>query len=184
MAESTQEKKSSKKLVVILLVLLLILILGILLVLLVPKGSEEKVQPADETAPPGFQIQYDEAVVVLDEEAMRKAMEAGIAAAKDNIIVDYQKQAYSVDGVNFDCVLNNHPSQEKDVYFNVYLDESYEKQVLLTGLVPPGSGIRQFKSEIEFEAGVYDTVLVITTVGDDHATITGQAKVTYQLVVG
>ena len=182
MSENVKEEKKSSKAVIILLLIIIVLLLagGITAAVLFMK--KDNADLPDEGGNP--LIQYDEAAVVLDEDALRKQLsEAAEKAKEGQIALHYKNVAYSNDGVNFACEIGNSTANTKDVYFNIYTDATFEDQILLTGLIPPGQGITEFQSEIPFEPGEYDTVLVFTKVDDDHATILGQAKVKYTLVV-
>jgi hypothetical protein len=65
----------------------------------------------------------------------------------------------------------------------IYLDEDRTDELLLTKLIPPGSGLETFKTSRKLETGTYDVILLFTRVTDDHTTIKDQVSVTYTLEV-
>lgn len=182
MSETIKEEKKSSKAVIILLVIIIILLLaGGAAAAVFFLNRDDEPLPDDNR---NFMIQYDEAAVALDEDALKKQFGDALKKAEEGqIALRYKNVAYSTDGVNFTCDIGNSTANTKDLYFNIYTDSTFEEQILLTGLVPPGQGITEFVSEIPFEPGTYEAVLVFTRVDDDHATMLGQAKVTYTLVV-
>jgi len=180
MAETTQDNKSSKKLLIILIIIIVLLLaaVGVVLALFLGKEKPEDNQTSDN----GGIIQYEGGVVNFDDiqekydEAQRKANEGSVG-------VSYVPSAVSEDGVHFTCDIDNPVSNARDMYLNIYTDTTYEEQILLTGLIPPGSGIREFESEIPLDPGTYETVLVMTLVEDDHSTLHSQTQVVYRLTV-
>lgn len=181
MAEKTRDEKSSKNLIIILLIIIILLLIagGIILFFFLKKEEPNAPLPGED----GFKIQYDGAAVALDEDSLRRQMEDAIKAAEGTMALKYSNEAHSTDGTNFSCYIGNSAANEYDMYVNIYLDEELTQQVLLTGLIPPGSGIQDFESEIPLEPGIYNTVLVLTQVEDDHATIHAQVMVTLTLSV-
>lgn len=176
MAEN--EKKSSKTVILLAIVIvLLILLIGAVIFMMFRKNSEPEPEKLN-----GGIIQY-EANVVSPEDAQKKMDELAEAARNGNMTVSYKGYAYSEDGTHFTCEINNSIMNEYDMYINIYKDSSFEDQILLTGLIPPGSGIQEFDSEIPLSMGEYETTLVLTQVEDDHSTLHAQAMLVLRLVV-
>lgn len=180
MSENVKEEKKSSKTVIILIILLiliLLLLVGVILFFVLKKDDAQLPEEGN-----GGLIQYQEGVVALeDPQAVYDRLSE--EAAKNSIAVSYSRDAFSEDGVNFICDIDNSSANIHDMYFNIYKDDSLEEQILLTGLIPPGSGIREFKSEIPLDPGVYNAVLVFTQVEDDHSTLINQSMVVLQLTV-
>lgn len=129
-------------------------------------------------------IQYDEAAVILDEEEMRSQFDDVQKKTEEGkMSLRYQKTAYSSDGVNFKCEIGNSSANDYDMYINIYKDPELTEQILLTGLIPPGSKITEFESEIPLAPGTYNTTLVLTQVEDDRSTFHAQLMITLDLVV-
>ncbi|MCH5349917.1 MAG: hypothetical protein J1E40_11385 [Oscillospiraceae bacterium] len=188
MSENVQEKKSSSKLVPILLIVVIVLLIGgiVAAVVLLTKNNSGDDPSAEGDGEAIVTIGYEgNGVVALDEDELKRILEEMQREADEGMIdLTYKNVAVSTDGVHFACDLGNSPSNRYDMYFNIYLDNDINKQVLLTGLVPPGSSLSTFESEIPFEPGNYTSTLVITQVGDDHGTIVGQVMVVLELIVG
>lgn len=183
MAETAKETKKSSKTVIILLIIIIVLLLagGVTAVILLTRDNGEQTEKLDAS---GGIIHYDEAAVALDEDSLRAQLEdAQKKAEEGQMALRYQKTAYSSDGTNFICDIGNSTANSYDMYINIYKDPELTEQVLLTGLIPPGSGIKEFESEIPFRPGTYETTLVLTQVEDDHSTFHAQLMVTLELVV-
>ena len=146
-------------------------------------NSGDKVPTEDGT--PAITIGMEQnGVVALNEEDL-----AGIYAEMERhasagmMDLSYKNIAVSYDGVNFACDFGNPASNPYYMYFNIYTDATFEEQLLLTGLVPPGMQLENFVSEIPLDPGEYESVLVFTQIEDDRATICGQSSVVLHLVV-
>ncbi len=189
MAEQAKDGNSSKKIIIVLLIVILILLIGVgAAVFFLLSGNDDSVDDSSgeaqttEATQNSNIIQYEGGVVDF-ENIQKEYDEAQKAANANQIAVSYKPSATSTDGKHFTCSLKNPSKNAYDMYFNIYADENFEEQVLITGLVPPGSGIEEFESEIEFEPGNYETVLVMTLVDDDHSTLISQSMVVYRLDV-
>ena len=177
MSDSATGKRGPSKAVVILLIVIAVLVAGggvtvAWLLLGQDKDGEGDEEPARTI---GYQ---NEGIIIVDENDLDK-----IPPPAGMIDLNYKNVAESTDGVNFTCEIANSASNEYDMYFTIYLDETFEDQLLLTGLVPPGGEMRNFTSEIPLENGIYETVLTMTQVDDDHGTIVGQVSVVLNLYV-
>lgn len=125
-------------------------------------------------------IGYESAVVVTDQEGAQKL---GKKPDKGSMALEYKHVAASSDGRRFSCYLANAAENGCDMYMGIYLDQELTDEVLLTKLIPPGSGLESFETSRQLEPGNYDAVLVFTTVRDDHKTIKNQVCVAYTLTV-
>lgn len=174
-----EEQKSSKTLIIVLLIIIILLLLavGIVAAVFLLKKDDGAQLPDN-----GGIIQYEAGVVDLED--VQKVMDELSESAKNgNMIVSYKGYAHSKDGTHFECSINNNIGNEYDMYINIYKDSSFEEQILLTGLIPPGSGIQEFDSEIKLDPGEYETTLVFTQVEDDHSTLHAQSMVVLRLLV-
>lgn len=188
MSESEKEKKNSKVIVILLIVLIVLVIGGIItgVLLLLNKGDGENPSGGGGDGEPAVTIGYEQNGISVglskdDLQALYEQMED--QRDKGMIDLSYKHMAASLDGVNFACTIGNPPSNGCDVYLQILLDNDPEQQVLLTGLIPPGSELERFESEIPLEPGVHESALIFTKVDTDHATIIGQAAVVLRLVV-
>lgn len=178
MSENVKEEKKSSKAVIILLIIVILLLLAAGIVAAVFFLNRD-----DEPLPDnGGLIQY-EAGVVNYEDAQKVYDEMQKRAEEGSVGVHYSNKATSEDGTHFICFIENPIRNGYDMYLNIYKDETMEEQILLTGLIPAGSGIEEFDSEIPLDPGEYRAVLVMTLVEDDHSTLHAQTKVVLNLIV-
>lgn len=166
---------------------IVILLLAVLLVVMMNKDRTDDDEPYDPIAEhmSNGVLQYDDAAIALNEDSIQQKVDEMIEKVEDGYIsLSHKSRAVSTDGENFDCYIENGIDNKYDMFINIYKDATAEEQILLTGLIPPGKGISDFKSEIKLEKGVYHALLVITQVEDDHETIRdNQLLLTYDLVV-
>lgn len=176
------EKKKSSKAVVILLIIVILLLLagGVFALIYFNKDSGEDDVVPQETG----LVHYDAAAVALDEEEFNEQFQRLVDEANSGVAIQFKNTAYSYDGTHFNCRIGNPEYSSYDVYYGIYLDETFQDQVLLTGLFPPGTAIEEFESEIPFEPGEYKVVLVLTQIEDDHSTFHAQSFVYLDLIVG
>ncbi len=183
-AAKNDQKNKKKTLIIALLIFAVLVIAGLTVTLVFVLSDKDNDSPGGVSGNNTPQLGYQEGVVVLDENALQQAVENLLEKTKDGYMTaNYNREAVSGDGSNFVCYINNSPKNKYDMYINIYLDGDLEKQVLLTGLIPVGSGIDKFVSEIPLEPGQYNALLVLTQVEDDHSTIHAQAKFDYLLTV-
>lgn len=185
MAENAQ--KNNKTLIIVIIVAAALVIAGLVTVIVLLLGNnEEPAAPVNsiESNLSNGQILYQTGVVAFNEEDLQAAYDEAVRRTKEGYItVDFNAYATSGDGINFDCHIGNAIENTYDCYFDIYLDSSLSERVLLTGLIPPGSGIDTFESEIDIDPGTYEAVLVLTQVEDDHSTLHAQTSVQINLVV-
>lgn len=180
MSENVQEKKSSKAIIILLIIIILLLIGGGVTALLFFNKDSGETDTPQETG----LVHYDAAAVILDEEELGDRFQELVEEANSGIAIQFKNVAHSYDGVHFSCKIGNPEYSSYDVYYGIYLDETFQDQVLLTGLFPPGTAIEEFESDIPFEPGEYKVVLVLTQVEDDHSTFHAQSFVNLDLIVG
>lgn len=158
------KSKSNQRLVIILLAALIVLLSIVLVVVLgrselqnIPDGSTPKV---------GYST---EAKVMLDEDALQAAVDEALANAEKGLVsLQYQNNAYSTDGKTFSCYIANAPTNLYDMFLTLYADPELTDQLLLTGLVPPGSGFEEITLEHELEAGDHTVYVAVTQVDTDE----------------
>jgi hypothetical protein len=89
----------------------------------------------------GVRIGYaSEGVTAVDDpEALSKAVQAMYDAAQEpGISLEYENDAYSEDGINFDCYIANAGVNEYDMFIALYGDENYQDELFLSQLIRPG----------------------------------------------
>lgn len=187
MSENVRDKKSSKLVIILLIAIVILLIAGIVttVILLGKQGDGDSSAEGNENEETKVTIGYEGyGIGVLSEDELQAQWERMVEEAQEGMIdLEFKNQMISYDGDNFECKIGNAISNKYDMYANIYLDDEFQKQVVLTGLVPPGSEINNFKSEIHFDPGEYEAILVYTQVGDDHASIVGQTMLRIALLV-
>ena len=178
MSENTQGNKN--KLVPILIIIIGVLLIGgaVAAVFLFTGGNG-----GGEDGEPAFTIGYEADVKVAENADDLQEIFEAMAAQEGMVDLSYKHVAASTDGTNFVCSIGNPVSNRYDMYLNIYLNNEEQDQILLTGLLPPGTMIEEFKSEIKLDPGEYESFLVFTQIDDDHATIVGQAIVVLTLIV-
>lgn len=181
----TTNKK--KKIFIAVIIILAVVIIGLVTAVLIILTEEERnPSPPDSYLVDG-KLNYDDAAIVLDpDDQFQQEVDKIFQEVQDGYIsLSHKNVAYSSDGVNFECYIQNNIDNKYDLFLNIYKDSTAQEQLLLSGLIPPGQGIDHFKSEIKLDPGEYKALLVITQVEDDHATLHGdQLFLTLDLVVG
>lgn len=110
-----------------------------------------------------------EAKVMLDPKTLQQAMEEAIANASDgNIGLKYKNNAYSSDGINFECYIVNSESNVYDMFLTIFADAEMTDQIFLSELVPPGSGFEQISLDHTLEVGTHTVYVALTQVKTDE----------------
>lgn len=185
MSEQAVNKNSNKLIVVIILVAAVIITgLAVVIILLLGKEEEAPFDPIESNFADGQILYQQKGMIILDEEDLQAAYDEAVKKTKEGYItLSFNNYAVSDDGKNFECYLGNAAENTYDIYFDMYRDSSLSERIMLTGLIPPGSGIDTFESLIELDPGTYEAVLILTQVEDDHSTIHTQTSVQINLNV-
>lgn len=180
-----EKKKPSKAVVILLIIVILLLVVGVAVGVLLFVNNKDSGETDDVVPQETGLVHYDAAAVALDEESLEEEFRRLEQEANEGgITLQFKNTAVSDDGVHFICKIGNSELNKYDMYYGIYLDDTFKDQVLLTGLFPPGTAIEEFESEIPFEPGEYKVVLVLTQVEDDHSTFHAQSFVYLNLLVG
>lgn len=182
--EPRQQRRVSPLTVV--LIIIIVLLIAAAAVLALGKFGGEK-EPEAENLGNGDTplIGYEEGVTVVDDaDALQNAVDEAYAeAAKKGVPLEYQNEAFSYDGTNFDCYIANPTVSDYDVYFQIFQDDQFTQQLYLSKLIPPGSAKRELVLDKRLEEGTNRVYVVFTQVEDDHATAYQQATVTMDFIV-
>jgi hypothetical protein len=105
--------------------------------------SEPETQGEQHTtiASNGVRIGYaSEGITAVDDpKALEKAVEAMYEAAQTpGIGLEYENDAYSEDGINFDCYIANSGMNQYDMFIAIYGDANYQDELFLSQLIRPG----------------------------------------------
>ena len=181
MSENVKEKNSSKGIIILLIVIIvLILAVGIIgaIFLLGNDDDDDLSANAETSVSYAFTLPYEMGAVAIDEDAFKDQINALHEMTEEGYFtLSFKRVAISADGENFACSIGNDASNRYDMYIDLYEDDSLENQLYISALLRPGSKIDNFKSSKKFAPGDYETVLVLTQVEDDHATLHGQSMV-------
>lgn len=162
----TKTRSNNQKLIIILLIALVVLLIGILAVIL-SRGNAESI-PDGNTPLIGYAT---EATVMLDEDSLQAAFDEAMKnAAEGSVGLKYKNNAYSTDGVNFECYIANSESNMYDMFLAIYADAEMTDQLFLSGLVPPGSGFENVKLEHALDSGDHTVYVALTQVDTDEET--------------
>lgn len=168
------EKSKSNKLVVIVIILLVLLLAAAGVVVVLLAKGDENTSSLDYTSTDGIGYEINAVVITSGDVAVSQPEGVGIR---------FNTAARSSDGWTFTCEIGNSTANQKDIYIDIYWDDSFEDELYLSGLMRPGQGITSFKTNRQIPSGVHEVVLVPTLVEDDHKTLIGQSAVVLTLFV-
>lgn len=156
--EETKKKPAlSNKLLIAILALIVVIIGGVAAVVIALNGRDKD---------SGLTIDYaTDATVMLDQQSIQAAMDAAMENAKNgNIGLSYKNDAYSENGVDFDCHIANSSANLYDMFLTIFSDAEMTDQIYLSGLVPPGSGFKRITLEHPLDVGDHRVYVVLTQV--------------------
>ncbi len=172
-SKATPQKKNI--VIIILVIIILALVAGGVAFYIISNKKSD-----DDT---GNKLGY-ESNLVTDEDGLQKAVDDMVKKAEEgNMSLEYKNIATSSDGENFSCYIMNSVENSYDMYLSIYEDSDFKDEIMLTELIPVGSGIDTFKTSKKFDSGSHSVVLVFTQVEDDHSTIHAQISVELTLNV-
>lgn len=112
-----------------------------------------------------------DAKVMLDQDSLQAAMDAAMENARNgNISLRYKNNAYSSDGITFECVIANSASNIYDMYLTIFADVELKDQIFLSELVPPGSGFESITLDHALDPGDHTVYVALTQVDTDSET--------------
>lgn len=107
------------------------------------------------------------ASVFLDQDALQAAMDEAMRNST-SIGLWYKNNAFSTDGVNFDCFIGNSASNLYDIFLTIFADGEMKDQIFLSQLIRPGTGFEQIKLSHPLDRGSHTVYVVVTTVDVDE----------------
>ena len=121
-----------------------------------------------------------DAAVMLDQESLQAAMDEALANAANNAVaLKYQNNAYSTDGITFECLIANSERNLYDMYLQIFSDAEMTDQIFLSQLVPPGSGFESITLHHALEEGDHTVYVVVTQIDTDE---NGEQSIANQVV--
>lgn len=174
MVERTHSKRN--RLVPVLLGVIILLLIVVVVVLL----NRDALTDIDDGTIPKIGYAAD-AQVMLDQDTLQAAMDEAMENAKNNNVgLRYKNNAYSTDGVNFECFIVNSASNIYDMFLTIYADAELSDQIFLSELVRPGSGFENITLEHSLEKGDHTVYVALTQVDTDEET--GEQLIKNQVV--
>jgi len=179
MEEKTQSKQ---RWLIPALLAVVILLLAVILVFVMKPGEEPAADAPDTGAP---KLGYAEGTTVVeDPDALQKAVDEMFKkAAEGNIALEYKNDASSTDGTNFTCYIANAVENSYDMYIQIFADQELTDQLLLTGLLRPGSALDNITLEHSLDPGTHRVYVAFTQVEEDLETLHAQVFVTMDFTV-
>lgn len=178
MSENAKESKSSKTTIILLIIIIVLLVIGGSTAAVLLLNDKEDSTEAEGSADTIVTLPYENGAVVLDEDKVDDQIAAMEARAEEGYFtLQFKSVAISNDGENFECEIGNADNNNYDMYIDIYMDETLEDELYVSSLIQPGSGIKSFKTKKKLLPGDYESVLVLTQVEDDHATLHAQTMV-------
>ena len=177
-----QKSKPAQKWLVPALLIIIIALLAALLFMRSCQAEPDITNISDNATPT---IGYAEGVTVVeDPEALQKLVdEMYQKAAEGTIALEYKNEAFSADGTNFSCYIANSVDNRYDMYIQIFADQELTDQLLLTGLIRPGSAFDNIELEHALDVGTHRVYVAFTQVEEDLATIHAQVFVTMDFTV-
>lgn len=168
--EYEEEGPSRRPLLIILIVVLVLALAGGAAAFFLTRNKGEESDDSN-----ALKIGYStEARVFLDQDELSAAMqEAQKNAMEKNIALRYQNNAYSTDGRTFTCRIVNSQRNKYDMFLILYADAEWTDQLLMTDLVPPGSGFEELTLDHALAPGDHTVYVVYTQVetGEDGSQV-------------
>lgn len=119
----------------------------------------------------GVRIGYaSEGVTAVDDpEALSRAVQAMYDAAQEpGISLEYENDAYSEDGINFDCYIANAGVNEYDMFIALYADANYQDELFLSGLLRPGQAFDSVKLNHALNPGDNTVYCAFTQIAEEN----------------
>ena len=144
--------------------------------------TETSTPSETETTNPGaVRIEYAEGTVAVESpDAFQERVDQMLEDAQKTIGLQFKNDAYSDDGLNFDCYIANPTRNERDMFLAIYADLELTEQVFLSGLVAPGPAFERITLERPLPEGDHTVYVAFSQVEelDGQQTMRAQALVT------
>lgn len=176
-----EKNRSQQRWLIPALLAVVVLLLAVILVFVMKPGAEPVDIQDGETPKLGY---AEGTTVVEDPDALQKAVDEMYAhAAEGGVTLEYKNDARSTDGENFSCYIANAVENRYDMYLQIFADSELTDQLLLTGLLRPGSAFDNISLEHPLEPGTHRVYVAFTQVEEDLETIHAQVMVTMDFTV-
>jgi len=98
-------------------------------------------------------------------ERMRKLQEA---LKETGIEIEYKNEAYSRDGVNFECYIGNPIKSAFPLFITIYADNTFQEELFVSGLIKPGQAFNRVVMSRALEYGTSVLPICYTQVYEPH----------------
>jgi len=143
------------------------------------KREEEEPAPSAEDK---LKIGYaSQGVTVIDDvDELQKAVdEAYEQSRQPGIGLQYINDAYSEDGVNFDCSIGNPDNNEYDMFIAIYRDIEMNDLLYLSQLLRPGEKFEHITLDKPLDKGDHQVIVGFTQVVEED----GEQKIHAQIAI-
>lgn len=168
-----KEKKENVLVPILIIVLVVIIAAATVIILKLLNKEGDGGNSLNYTSENGIGFEGTAVVLTSGEAAVEQPAGVGVTMSTT---------ATSTDGINFNCKIGNPLANKYDMYVAIYNDLA-EEPIYLSGLFSPGQGITSFKTNTKVPSGIYDVVLCLTLVEEDHKTLARQSNVSLHLIV-
>ena len=106
-----------------------------------------------------------EATVSDDPDALQKWYDEAKARANGpSLTTEYQENAFSKNGIDFDCYLANSPLNELDAYYEIHGDIAFEDELYKSDLLRPGTALRKITLNHALNPGEHEVYVTFNQV--------------------
>jgi len=178
-----EEQKKKNNVWKILTVIIACVLVCVIVIQVLPKKDSKNQEETTQSLMQNGQLGYQGNVVVSDQDDLQALADGMMERAQEgNMALEMQNVARSTDGKKFACYIANSIKNSYDMFLAIYLDDALTDQVMITGLIAPGSAIDNFETSKKIENNT-SAYLVLTQVEADRSTIHSQVVVQIDLKV-
>ena len=144
-------------------------------------ARKPEIAPETQETSNGFRIGYQEGLTAVeDPDALQHAVDEMIEKGKETVGLEYKNQAFSTNGIDFECYIANAQRNEYDMFIAIYGDQELTDELFLSGLMPPGSAFDHLTLNHALEPGANTVYVAFTqiTEADGEQAIHAQVLVT------
>jgi hypothetical protein len=136
----------------------------------------------------GFRVGYavDGVTALEDGDSLNKVVdEAYKQMMESKIALDYRNEAYSSDGINFDCYIGNSNDNVYDLFIGIYGNANYTDELFLSQLIRPGTAFEKITLNRALRPGKHEVIVLYSLVEDvdGEQTIRGQLPIVMDFIV-
>lgn len=180
--KKSAEQRDPKFILTIVAIFFMAAILVVLVLLVLQMRENAKLASYAASVPEDQRTRVEYATegvtVVNDPNALQKAVDEMMNAPDKPIALEYQNDATSSDGQNFDCYIANSTDNSLDAFFTIATDGSMSDVLYVSGLLRPGQALEKIKLDRALEPGIHTVCVGISLVDE----VDGEQVVDRQMV--